>query len=186
MSDPTPKTDGAIDPHAHSEFDREIKVGPLWLTVLGLAVLIAVSMVGMWWFSGGLRAASVARDPVPSPIPEARDARTPPGPRLQASPEGELIEMQSEYERQLTSYGWVDQSAGVARIPVERALELLAEEGRLPTALAATGAVSQEPASAANAAGPGIEQEDLGPEPSAGTTAATDPAADGGHDEVDE
>jgi hypothetical protein len=35
-------------------------------------------------------------------------------------------------EDQLNSYGWVDQKAGVAHIPIERAMELIAQRG-LPT-----------------------------------------------------
>ncbi|MGA2357187.1 MAG: hypothetical protein ABSG02_22050 [Terriglobales bacterium] len=35
-------------------------------------------------------------------------------------------------EEQLNSYGWVDQKAGVAHIPIERAMELIAQRG-LPT-----------------------------------------------------
>jgi hypothetical protein len=32
-------------------------------------------------------------------------------------------------ENQLNSYGWVDQKAGVAHIPIERAMELLVQRG---------------------------------------------------------
>lgn len=35
-------------------------------------------------------------------------------------------------EEQLNSYGWVDKKAGVAHIPIERAMELIAQRG-LPT-----------------------------------------------------
>ncbi|HEY4843693.1 MAG TPA: hypothetical protein VIH78_17110 [Terriglobales bacterium] len=37
-----------------------------------------------------------------------------------------------EQEEQLNSYGWVDQKAGVAHIPIERAMELIVQRG-LPT-----------------------------------------------------
>jgi hypothetical protein len=35
-------------------------------------------------------------------------------------------------EKTLHSYGWVDQRAGVVRIPIDRAMELVAQRG-LPT-----------------------------------------------------
>ena len=35
-------------------------------------------------------------------------------------------------EQTLNSYGWVDQQAGVVRIPIDRAMDLLAQRG-LPT-----------------------------------------------------
>jgi len=37
-----------------------------------------------------------------------------------------------EEQEQLTSYGWVDRQNGVARIPVQRAMEILTAKG-LPT-----------------------------------------------------
>jgi hypothetical protein len=34
-----------------------------------------------------------------------------------------------QQSEQLGSYGWIDQSGGVARIPIEKAMELLVAEG---------------------------------------------------------
>jgi hypothetical protein len=53
----------------------------------------------------------------------------PVGPLLQAKPEDQLIDYDREIARELESYGWVDQSAGIARIPVERAREMILAEG---------------------------------------------------------
>jgi cytochrome c oxidase cbb3-type subunit III len=40
-----------------------------------------------------------------------------------------LKEMRATEDAVLHSYGWVDQAAGIVRIPIERAMELLAERG---------------------------------------------------------
>jgi hypothetical protein len=40
-----------------------------------------------------------------------------------------MRELRAREEAALTSYGWVDREAGRARIPVERAMELLLERG---------------------------------------------------------
>ena len=32
-------------------------------------------------------------------------------------------------DRELTSYGWIDRQRGIVRIPIDRAMELLANEG---------------------------------------------------------
>ena len=40
--------------------------------------------------------------------------------------------MREEERDRLSSYGWVDRKAGIARIPVDRAIEILAKKG-LPT-----------------------------------------------------
>lgn len=62
-----------------------------------------------------------------------RQPEPPPEPRLQVSPPAELAGMQAENERILGTYGWVDRPNQVVRIPVERAMELVLQEG-LPTA----------------------------------------------------
>ena len=48
---------------------------------------------------------------------------------LSMAPE-ELATLRAKQQAQLNGYGWVDEGAGVARIPVERAMELVA--GELP------------------------------------------------------
>jgi len=49
-----------------------------------------------------------------------------------------LLEHQTEALAQLNSYGWVDQSAGVAHVPIERAMTLLAASELPVGAVAAT------------------------------------------------
>ena len=53
--------------------------------------------------------------------------RLPPEPRLQAHPIKDLEELRKAETELLTTYGWVDKSAGTVRIPVARAIELLAQ-----------------------------------------------------------
>ncbi len=55
-----------------------------------------------------------------------------PSPRIEADPATELGRMKAEDLGQLNGYGWVDRKAGVAHIPVDRAIEILAQKG-LPT-----------------------------------------------------
>jgi mono/diheme cytochrome c family protein len=55
-------------------------------------------------------------------------ARTSAPPR-KAVPGRELLEMRVAEDAELHSYGWVDRSAGVARIPIDRAIELAAGHG---------------------------------------------------------
>jgi hypothetical protein len=50
-------------------------------------------------------------------------------PALQVSPEEELAKLRSAEESVLTSYGWVDRKAGIVRIPIARAIDLLARNG---------------------------------------------------------
>jgi hypothetical protein len=58
-----------------------------------------------------------------------------PAPRIQANPGTELTRMKAEDLGRLNNYGWVDRKAGVAHIPIDRAIEILAQKG-LPNPLA--------------------------------------------------
>jgi len=55
-----------------------------------------------------------------------------PQPRLEKNERLEINGFLLREEQVLDSYGWVDQKAGVVRIPVERAMQLIAQRG-LPT-----------------------------------------------------
>ena len=55
--------------------------------------------------------------------------KEPPEPRLQKDPAMDLQQFRAGEEAVLHSYGWVDPEKGIVRIPVERAMELVAKEG---------------------------------------------------------
>lgn len=46
----------------------------------------------------------------------------------------DIAKLRQHEEKQLQTYGWVDKSKGIARIPVDKAIELTAERGLQPTA----------------------------------------------------
>ncbi|MEP6662852.1 MAG: hypothetical protein ABJC04_04210 [Verrucomicrobiota bacterium] len=53
-------------------------------------------------------------------------------PNLQIDPAQDLEKLRREDATMLNSYGWVDRSNGIVRIPIERAMDLIAQRG-LPT-----------------------------------------------------
>jgi hypothetical protein len=53
----------------------------------------------------------------------------PPEPRLQVSAPKDLKHYKAAQGEILNSYGWVDQNAGVVRIPIERAMDILSQRG---------------------------------------------------------
>ncbi len=120
------------DRPAGGGFDRELNVRAIVVTGVGLVGILVVSAALMWPLATTLRDRGRAADPPPPMLPEARQRAMPPEPRLQISPERELREMRAEEERVLGSYAWVDEAGGVARVPVDRAIELVLEFG-LPT-----------------------------------------------------
>jgi hypothetical protein len=55
-----------------------------------------------------------------------------PEPRLEKNERVEINDFRLQEEQRLNSYGWVDEKAGVIHIPIDRAMQLLAQQG-LPT-----------------------------------------------------
>jgi len=52
-----------------------------------------------------------------------------PVPALQPNPQVDLQAYESQAEHDLDSYGWIDRSHGIAKIPIERAMALLVARG---------------------------------------------------------
>jgi hypothetical protein len=78
-----------------------------------------------------------------------------PEPRLEDNERTELAPLRYQEEQMLNSYGWVDQNAGVARIPITKAMELIAQHGlatapQAGTAPSSTAGTAQAAAAAAD------------------------------------
>jgi hypothetical protein len=61
-----------------------------------------------------------------------------PYPREQISPLADLQMFRAQEETELNSYGWIDRKAGVVRIPIDRAMDLIVQRG-LPVAAGTNG-----------------------------------------------
>jgi len=59
----------------------------------------------------------------------AEERPIPGGPLLQAQPPVDMATYKAEALKHINGYGWVDESAGKAHIPIERAMELALEQG---------------------------------------------------------
>ena len=104
------------------------------LVVIGVAVYYTVW--GVYWI---LDKYSLKYQPPVSPMAKVvTDTRsvdtasvqaTFPEPRLEVNERTELNDYRLKEEQTLNSYGWVDQSDGVARIPIAKAMELIAQRG---------------------------------------------------------
>lgn len=87
---------------------------------------------------------------VSSPPTLIETSRTlPPVPRLQVNAPRDLADYLKQQQQALDTYGWVDQKAGVVRIPIDRAMDLLLQKG-LPVRTESTGgAATLQPKAAA-------------------------------------
>jgi hypothetical protein len=117
---------------------HDVQLGPVVISGL---LLIVVTVLVFWlvgWLLNAFTARQAARDVAPSSLAQTRPA-LPPEPRLQVAPSQELQELRASEEAVLQSYGWVDQAAGIVRLPMARAMELVLERG-LPVWPVAPGA----------------------------------------------
>ncbi len=106
-----------------SGYERtDAHVGTLARVGLALVLLIVVSLAAMFWAFRYLAAPDTPRAEVSE---FARQRVVPVAPRLQVTPSADLDRLRRSQQSALTGYGWVDRRAGVVRIPIERAIELL-------------------------------------------------------------
>src|SRR5262249_24512097 len=111
---------------------------------IGLAILTPAVLGAVWLLSVGLKPVSVRHDPERSPLAEANARRQPPEPRLQTAPNDDIRTLRAQEDQVLNEYGPADRATGTARIPIERAIEILVQTGlpeppQPPASLAAPG-----------------------------------------------
>lgn len=93
---------------------------------IGLFLLIVVVMIGMIWMFDHF---SSTQQLGPPASPFAESQAPPRGPLLQVYPARDLKSFHLDEDEKLNSYGWVDQKAGIVRIPIDRAMDLLVKNG---------------------------------------------------------
>ena len=102
-------------------------VPPVRVVVIGLGLAAGTGLIALLLFGLSQLLGSAVETSPPGPL--ATVEREPPAPRLQIEPALELEEMQARDALILESYGWIDRDVGIARIPIERAIAILAERG---------------------------------------------------------
>ena len=109
------------EPENEIRFGRALAVG---------GALLALIVVGLVISTGALLIArQYTEDPGRDPAVFASPGVLPPEPRFQTDPHAELLRLRAAEDSMLTTYGWVDRDSGLARIPVSRAMALIAERG---------------------------------------------------------
>jgi hypothetical protein len=117
--------------------ERDVSARAIALSALTLAVVCAVVFVLMQVLFNFFAARESRHTVAPSPLAGAYGLKQPPEPRLQTSPLEDLQALRARAAAALDSYAWVDREAGVVRLPIERAIAVLAERG-LPARAAAS------------------------------------------------
>ena len=122
-------------------YEREdLSAGAIIGFLVGLAlvgVLLCIVVYGLYgYFSRGEvvhQPRSAAIITPAATLPKGEDpVKRFPEPTLQPDPAADLDKFRVRVEEELNSYGYVDQQKGVVHIPIERAIDILAQRG-LPT-----------------------------------------------------
>lgn len=109
----------------HEQSDANIRA--IVLSGIGLFVTIGIIHILLLWKFGYFAAHRIEPSMPPSAL--ASIERLPPEPRLQVSPQEDLKKMREAEDRILNRYGWVDEKAGIVRIPIGYAMELIVKRG---------------------------------------------------------
>ena len=106
--------------HTAAQRDTDINIRRVLRTAAGVVAAIIVALA----IARGLLAAFGAgiHDPARAP------RESPPAPSEQVRPVADYQKYREVEEAKLTAYGWVDRKAGIAQIPIERAMSLVARD----------------------------------------------------------
>lgn len=136
-------TDEKVTHESHDFEPRDLSASSV-LGFLGALVIVGVLiyflLAGVYRF---LDRYEKAQEPPRNPLvqatkgdtrhPTVRDENRFPLPRLETNEGEQMNDQRLQEEETLNTYGWLDRKAGIARIPIEHAMELTVERG-LPTA----------------------------------------------------
>lgn len=111
------------------------EASPGWIVAVAVAMVVGAgvmqgSLRGMFRACVAWQQKRIARDYPPSAEPKLLAERgLPPEPRLQRDSRADFERYHADQLRLLESYQWIDKKAGIARIPIDRAMEILSHGG---------------------------------------------------------
>jgi hypothetical protein len=145
---------------------RDIGIGGVLYFLLGLAVAGVIANFAVSGLYSFLEKRNEAEQTSASPLVTGTPADTRhlpadskkyldqnfPAPQLETDERGQLDSIRNNEAQALSSYGWIDQQAGTVRIPIDRAMDLIAERGLPVRQGAAIASASTAMATGTNAA----------------------------------
>lgn len=107
---------------------KDASVRGIVFTGVGLAVAAAIAFALVYGIFQILANHPLTTSP-PNPMAETYNQQLPPEPRVEEHPAAELKDLHAKEDNLLSTYGWTDKSAGLVRIPIDRAIELELQRG---------------------------------------------------------
>ena len=91
---------------------------PILYIAVGFLIFVAACLGGLFLYYSDF--AATRMQPKPEPFP---------APQLQPTPLSDLGNLKRRQQAQLNGYAWVDKDQGIVRIPIERAMQIVAARG---------------------------------------------------------
>jgi hypothetical protein len=113
--------------HGHDHEHSDIKIRPIFLSIVVLLAVTALSCVAVWGIFEFAQARHDASTVEISPLLDT--VMVPPKPRLQVNERKDLAEVRGREDSLLGSSGVVDSAGHVMRIPIAQAIDIIAERG---------------------------------------------------------
>jgi hypothetical protein len=142
------------EPHRVGHETTDVNIWAVGRFGIGLVVMTLLSvglLIGVFRFFLDREAERDTREPKPTAVF--------PHPQVLTNEPSNLARFRAEQEKAITGYGWVDQSKGVVRIPVDQAIDMLLKKGLAVRAQAAAVAEVSMPTESGLGIPPRAEQE---------------------------
>jgi hypothetical protein len=143
----------SAEPAGHEGHDVSIRA--IVRFGVGLTIAAVIIHVGIWLLFRFFERYAEKRDVAPSALSARRPVEAPrnpdklfPEPRLERFPFATRESLRRQEDALLSGYGWVDRGTGAVRIPIDRAMDLIAERGLPPQTGAAPPPAVPAPAAA--------------------------------------
>lgn len=153
MSNQTPHH---ANPHGHGDFERQdLGVSTIVYFFIGIAVACVIAYFIVDGLYSFLDKRMQADQPAISPlvtnaptdvrhVPRDYPQSVFPSPKLEEDERNQLDRIRLQEEQTLATYDYVDQKTGVVRIPIDRAMDLIAQRG-LPVRRGGTNQTQSQP-----------------------------------------
>lgn len=107
---------------------RDVNLRGLLQFSFWMAVVLAVTLLAMKWTLNFFNKIEPLGPPA-SPLARTTQREPLPSPFLQVHPHGELEDYCTAQQKEVSTYGWVDQQSGIVRIPIDRAMDMSLQRG---------------------------------------------------------
>lgn len=130
---------------SHVRYEKsDANPGPVIRAMLGLAIVTAVTAGILVPFFSLLQRWTASSEPPQNGPSRYEVGRKPPKPWLQEKPFEDIRELRAYEKAMLTQYAWVDQKAGIVRMPIDVAMKVVVARGLPVRATSAASATVPE------------------------------------------